>query len=79
MAWCTPCPSTRWTGVTSARFNQFQIIDVGSGTVLDTETLSSFSGGVYQKWAISGHVQIQVTSLAGGNAVVSGLFIDPAS
>ncbi len=61
------------------RQEEFQVIDAGTGTVLDTETLSSFSGGAYLQWEVSGHVQIKVTVLAGANAVVSGLFLDPPS
>jgi hypothetical protein len=57
------------------RSEQFQVIDATTGTVLDTETLASFSGGAYLQWAVSGHVQIKVTDLAGKNAVVSGLFL----
>jgi len=46
--------------------------------VLDTETVSSFSGGDYLQWAVSGNVVIKVTPLS-GNAVISGLFFDPAT
>ncbi len=42
--------------------------------VLDTETISSFTNGVYLIWNISGHVQIKVTSMTSGNGVISGVF-----
>jgi hypothetical protein len=44
---------------------------------LDTETISSFSGGDYLQWAVTGNVVITVKCLAGPNAVISGLFFDP--
>ena len=56
------------------RSEQIQITDVSTGAVLDTETLSSFKGGAYEVWSISGHVKITITELAGGNAVLNGLF-----
>jgi hypothetical protein len=53
------------------------ISDATSGTVLDTETLSSsFHGGVYLDWRISGHVVIKFTKLAGANAVLGWMFFD---
>ena len=59
------------------RSEQVQISNAATGAVLDTETVSSFSSGVYLQWAISGSVVIKFTNLAGKNAVVSGLFFDP--
>ena len=61
------------------RKEQIQIIDASTGVVQDTETLSSFSGGVYLEWAVSGNVEIKVTSLTGGNALINGLFFDKGS
>src|SRR5262249_39616023 len=55
------------------------VIDAASGTVLDSRTVSSFSGGQYLVWNVSGHVQFQVTNLVNGsNAVISGLFFGGA-
>jgi hypothetical protein len=45
--------------------------------VLDTETISNFSGGVYLQWNVTGNAIITVTKEAGANAVISGLFLDP--
>ena len=59
------------------RVEQFQVINAATGAVLDTETLSSFGGGEYVQWNVSGDVEIKVTRLAGPNAVVAGLFLDP--
>ena len=47
--------------------------------MLDTETLSSFSNGAYLQWVVSGNIVITVTNLVGPSAVLSGLFIDPAT
>ena len=46
--------------------------------MLDTETVSSFTNGVYLNWAVQGDVVITFTHEAGVNAVLSGIFIDPA-
>ncbi len=59
------------------RSEQVQISDAGTGTVLDTKTISSFTSGVYLDWMVSGNVVIKITRLAGPNAVLSGLFFDP--
>ena len=56
-----------------------QISNAATGAVLDTETISSFSSGVYLEWAVSGNVLITITRQAGANAVLSGLFLDPAA
>ena len=61
------------------RSEQIQILSATTGAVLDTETISSFSGGTYLQWVVTGNVLIKVTNLAGPNAVLSGLFIDPAN
>jgi hypothetical protein len=58
------------------RGEQVQISDAGTGTVLDTETISSFASGVYLDWKVSGHLLITITRQAGANAVVNGLFLD---
>ena len=56
-----------------------QVIDAATGTVLDTQTLSSFQGGEYLSWNLSGNVVIKVTNLnSRTNAVVSGIFFGGA-
>lgn len=60
------------------RSEQIQVINVATGQVQDTRTVSSFAGGTYVVWNLSGHVQLQITVVAGPNAVVSGLFFDPS-
>jgi hypothetical protein len=61
------------------RSEQVQLTNAATGAVLDTETVSSFSSGVYLQWAVRGNVLFTFTRLAGKNAVLSGLFFDPVS
>jgi hypothetical protein len=61
------------------RSERVQLVDAATGSVLDTQTVSSFHGGVYLSWQVSGNLVITVTHTGGANAVVSGLFFDPAS
>jgi hypothetical protein len=60
----------------TVRSETVSIVDAESNTLLDTETYSSFNGGVWAVWNVTGRVAIQVVKTAGGNAVVSGIFID---
>jgi len=60
------------------RSEQVQLSDDNTHAVLDTETVANFTGGVYLSWTISGNVLITFTKQTGPNAVVSGLFFDPA-
>lgn len=64
-----------WT--TSSRNQKIEFLDATTNAVLDTRTLSSFSGGVYLVWNLTGHVKLKITfvSSAGAqSAVISGLF-----
>ena len=63
----------------AGRSEQIQITNAATGNLLDTETISSFSGGEYLQWAVSGDVVVNVTCTGGPNAVISGLFFDPNS
>jgi hypothetical protein len=56
-------------------------IDVlnAAGQVVDTRTLSSFRGGQYEVWDVSGNVTFRITRLAGPNAVLGGIFFDQPS
>ena len=56
------------------RAETIQIADPSTNNILDSESLANFSGGVYLIWNITGQVQINVTSTAGPNAVISGVF-----
>jgi hypothetical protein len=61
-----------WAG--HSRRETIQISDASSGKVLDTETLSSFHGGVYEEWNVSGHIKITITKRSGTNTILNGLF-----
>jgi hypothetical protein len=53
--------------------------DANTSATLNTQSVSSFASGEYLVWTISGNVLITITSTAGVNALVSGVFFDPAS
>jgi len=53
------------------------IKDAATGTVLDTESASSFNGGKYYVWTVQGTATITFTSTAGHWAVLSGIFFSP--
>lgn len=55
------------------RVQKLEVLDLNN-TVLDSRTISSFTGGQYLVWNLSGHVKLRVTRLGGPNAVLSGLF-----
>ncbi len=61
----------------SGRVEQVQITNAETGAVLDSRTVSSFNGGIYLNYAVSGDVLITITDQAGPNAVLNGLFLDP--
>jgi hypothetical protein len=59
---------------TQGRTERVDVIDPSTGAVLDTRTVTGFSGGTYLSWDVTGHVAFRITGTAGPNAVVSGLF-----
>jgi hypothetical protein len=61
------------------RSERVDVVDVNSGQVLDSQSLSNFSGGTYLSWDVFGHVKFVITKLSGPDAVVSGIFFDPAA
>ncbi len=60
------------------RAESVQISDATTGTVLSTQAISSFHNGIYLDYTVSGNILITITRTAGANAVLSGLFLDPA-
>jgi len=58
----------------SGRAESIQIVDANTGQVLDTRSVSGFSGGQYLNWNVSGHVVIKIAVTGGTNAAVSGVF-----
>ena len=63
-----------WDNYLGGRIETIQILDPSDNAVLDTRTISAFTGGIYLVWNIAGHVKINITMNSGGNAVVSGVF-----
>jgi YD repeat-containing protein len=63
---------------TTTRQQRVEILDT-NGNVLNGQDVSSFNGGIYLVWKVTGHITIRVTSTAGINAVVSGLFFAPVN
>ena len=57
------------------RAEQVQISSATTGAVLLTQSVSSFTSGVYLDYAVSGDVVIRITCQGGANAVLSGLFL----
>lgn len=58
----------------AGRVQRIDILDAGSGLVLDSRTASAFSGGQYLVWQLSGHLTVRVTRTGGNNGVTSGIF-----
>lgn len=58
----------------AGRSQKVEVLDADTGAVLDTRTVSSFVGGQYLSWDLSGSIRFRLTRLSGANAVVSGIF-----
>jgi hypothetical protein len=66
-------------GGSQLRSEQIQVLDGDTGTVLyDSGSFTNFTGGVYYKWSITGHVKVKVinTSTNGTSAVINGAFFN---
>ena len=63
----------------SGRTQTVEILDAGSGAILNSQTLSNFGSGKYLVWDLKGSVRVRLTKVAGFNAVLNGLFFGPAS
>jgi hypothetical protein len=58
------------------RSETITVSDMATGTVLDTENLSGFYGGIYFTWVISGNLVFTVTGNGNTAPVVSGMLIN---
>ena len=70
-----------WDGFGGGRNEQIQITDDNNGNaVLDTRSVSGFeAAGKWLVWTVSGKVTFTITNLnSSSNAVLSGIFFDPA-
>jgi len=54
-----------------------EVVDAASGMVMDRQVVERFSEGRYLCWDLRGQVVIRISRQGFGNAVVSGLFLDP--
>jgi hypothetical protein len=61
-----------WDSTTRAE--TVEVLDAGTGALLDSRSISGFNSGLYLVWNITGHALIRVTRTAGPNAVLSGIF-----
>jgi hypothetical protein len=60
----------------NGRTERVEVLDADTNAVLDTHTVSAFTGGQYLVWRLGGHVVLRVTNTnSNSNAVISGLFI----
>jgi hypothetical protein len=67
-----------WDQYGGGRSEQVQILDATTGSVLSTQSASSFSNGEYLVWNVSGDIEVKFTNTnSSSNAVLSGLFLDP--
>jgi hypothetical protein len=66
-------------GGTLLRSEELQVLDGNTGAVLyDSGSFTNFTGGVYYKWSITGHVKVKVinTSTNGTSAGINGIFFN---
>jgi len=66
-------------GGTRLRSEQIQVLDGDTNAVLyDSGSFTNFTGGVYYKWTMTGHVKVKVinTSTNGTDAVINGAFFN---
>jgi hypothetical protein len=56
------------------RTETIEVIDLTTGTVVDTRSASSFTNGAYYTWQVSGKVRFKITRTGGANATVSAIF-----
>jgi hypothetical protein len=66
-------------GSSNLRSEEIQVLNGDTGAVMyDSGSFTNFTGGVYYKWSVTGHVKIKVinTSTNGSNAVVDGVFFN---
>lgn len=62
-----------------ARSEKVQVIDASTGSVLNTQSVTNFSGGQWLVWNLSGNVEITVTNTGGMNAVATEIAFGPKS
>jgi len=66
-------------GSSLLRSEELQVLDGDTNAVLyDSGSFTNFTGGVYYKWSVTGHVKVKVinTGTNGTNAVINGVFFN---
>lgn len=63
---------------TTTRGESIDIVDANTNAPLDSRSISSFNAGKYLVWNVRGRIKINLRRNFGSNAVISGLFFDPA-
>ena len=66
-----------WDGVN--RVTRVDVLDAATQQVLATQTVQSYQAGVYLRFSVRGHVTLRFSNVSSLNAVLSGLFFDPAT
>jgi hypothetical protein len=61
------------------RSQTVELLDAATGAVLHTQAVSGFSGGQYLIYELKGSHTLRFTRGNGPNAVMSGLFFQPAA
>jgi hypothetical protein len=63
---------------TFSRAQRIEVVDVATGAVLDSRSVSTFHDGTYLVWEVSGNVRFRVVQTGSLNAVISGVFFGSA-
>lgn len=63
----------------AGRKETVEVLDASTGVILSRQSVSSFGGGIYLVWNVTGHVVLRIAANLSSNAAVSGLFLDPSA
>lgn len=66
-----------WDG--NGRSQMIDVVDASTNALLDSRSVSAFSGGEYMVWNLTGHVKLNFTRVGGANSVISGIYFDSPS
>jgi glucose/arabinose dehydrogenase len=62
----------------ATRAQEVHLFDSGSGKLLESKTVSDFSGGKYLVWTVRGRARIDIVGLTELPVLLSGVFVSPA-
>jgi hypothetical protein len=60
------------------RVQRVDVLNAVTGAVLDTRTIGGFNGGQWLVWNVTGGITLRVTTVAGVNGVIQGIFFGGA-